>query len=335
MQLKLLLRASRQSKLASPYPWEMRRTAEATLVPARRSRESSVGTLKLAVHSSGPKIRFAGALLILLGIAAHVMVAVILKGRSIQLAALLPVARLIEALQGLQKAAERVSKESEVKLPNLLGGSDKLNSIKNVIGKLSVKSLKGQGLPSVLTNPFLPSDQGVTFQQTLQRISAQELNLATIVHGGLERVLALDPKPSPARIQDALKKLDQLADDASSSDPIQPKVQSILDGMTAQPERLTDSLVATQVRHQLSALPSVHSVNLQLEFLGELGSIIWATISFSLGLAVLILSNHGFGTWIDLEKCFLWGAGIQAAGQGLQALAPSSAASTFSLQVSR
>lgn len=126
--------------------------------------------------------------------------------------------------------------------------------------------------------------------------------------------------------------------DADAPDVMRPKVDAIVNAIPPRAPRtagdvamLTSSL---SIFHDDGGTPpTVHELTVQLEDVGGIGWLIWALLTFFIGCGVLILSNHGFGTWTDLSKCFLWGLGIQAAGQGLQSLGPTSAATTFSLQI--
>ena len=176
---------------------------------------------------------------------------------------------------------------------------------------------------------------GTSYQQFLQTISAQEVNDATIVRDGLQRVLSLWPSLEEDSARDALRQLDQLALHADAPDVMRPKVDAIVNaispGAAGAVERLTSAL--SILHDDRGTPPTVHELTVQLEDVGGMGWLIWALLTFLIGYGVLILSNHGFGTWQDLSKCFLWGLGIQAAGQGLQSLGPTSAATTFSLQI--
>jgi hypothetical protein len=299
--------------------------------------KAAVATLKLTVNSSSCAARIAGAFLILAGIVFYVLVTVVLKQRSRQLTALLPASRLVEALNGLRNSAQQVAHGAGVKLPVLLGDATEKHSLKWLISQLSVSKLTGAGfLPPLLTNPFQPPDAGTDYQQYLQVISAQELNDAIIVRDGLERVMSLWQHLDEESARNALTELDKLALEAdSATDPVRPKVDALVNGIS--PRRLDLAQMLTVAHDNFRAgggtPPSVHEITVQLDYVSGIGWIIWAFLTFLFGCGVLILSNHGFGTWQDLLKCFLWGLGIQAAGQGLQALTPSSTASTFSLQI--
>jgi len=298
--------------------------------------KASVSTLKLTVNSSSWDIRAFGGFLILAGIMLYVLVSVVLKQRSNQLSALLPASRLVEALQGLRSSTSRVQASSGVSLPVLLGPSHKTHSIEWLISQLSEQQLKNKGfLPSLLPNPFQTSSTGTDYQQFLQGISAQELNLAVIVRDGLEYAMSINPAPDHEALSTALEQLDKLALEADSTDPMRPKVDAIVNAIepAADPDGLAPRALVTNLQRKLAATHSVHELTVQLERLSVVGWLIWGFASFVMGFLVLILSNHGFGTWQDLSKCFLWGLGVQAAGQGLQGLNPSSAASSFSLQI--
>jgi len=299
--------------------------------------KAAVATLKLTVNSSSCAARIAGAFLILAGIGLYVLVTVVLKQRSRQLTALLPASRLVEAINGLRNSTQQVAHRAGVKLPVLLGDATEKHSLKWLVAQVSVTKLKNAGyLPPLLTNPFQAPDAGADYQQYLQGISAQELNDAIIVRDGLERVMSLWPQLDEESARSALTELDKLALAADvPTDPMRPKVDALVNGILPRRLDLTQMLAAAHDNFRTGGgtPPSVHEITVQLDYVSGIGWIIWALLTFLFGCGVLILSNHGFGTWQDLFKCFLWGLGIQAAGQGLQALAPSSTASTFSLQI--
>jgi hypothetical protein len=299
--------------------------------------KAAVATLKLTVNSTSWLAKVDGAALIVTGIGLYVLVTVVLRQRSRQLSALLPAARLIEANNALRSTAERVAHRAKVMLPVLLGDPRTVHSLRWLNAQLAVARLKKAGyLPPLLTNPFQPPDAGTDYQQYLQGISAQEVNYAIIVQDGLTRVMSLWEQLNEDSAREALVKLDQLALEAdSTSDPMRPKVDALVNAIAPRHKEfaamLTDTL--NRVRAGVGSQPSVHEIMVQLDTVSGIGWIIWAFLNFLFGCSVLILSNHGFGTWQDLLKCFLWGLGIQATGQGLQALAPSSTATTFSLQI--
>ncbi len=298
--------------------------------------KAAVATLKLTVNSTSSVAKVAGAVLIVAGIGLYVLVTVVLRQRSRQLSALLPAARLIEAINGLQETANQMAHRAKVKLPVLLGDQRVVHSFRWLIAQLAVAKLKAAGyLPSLLANPFQPPDAGTDYQQYLQGISAQEVNYAIIVQDGLTRVMSLWAQLNEDSAREALEKLDHLALEAdSTSDPMRPKVDAIVNAIAPRRQEYAAMLTnALNVRAGAGSQLSVHEIMVQLDTFSGIGWIIWAFLNFLFGCSVLILSNHGFGTWQDLLKCFLWGLGIQATGQGLQTLSPSSTATTFSLQI--
>jgi hypothetical protein len=298
--------------------------------------KAAVATLKLTVNSSTLTAKIIGGFLILAGIALYVFVTVVLKQRSLQLTALLPAARLAEALKGLQISARLVAHRAGVRLPVLLGNKQQVHSLESFINQLSPANLQKAGfLPAIFKNPFQPADAGTSYQQFLQGISAQELNDAIIVADGLQRVLSLWSQLDKESARDALMQLDQLALHADAPDLMRPKVDAIVNAISSRtPESAQRFASALSIFRDSGGMPpTVHELTVQLEYVSGIGWLIWAVLTFLIGYGVLILSNHGFGTWQDLSKCFLWGLGIQAAGQGLQSLGPTSAATTFSLQI--
>jgi hypothetical protein len=298
--------------------------------------KASIATLKLTVNSTSLASEIAGAFLIVAGIGLYVLVTVVLRQRSRYLVALLPASRLVEALNKLRNSAIQVAHRAGVELPVLLGDENVEHSLRWLTSQLSVAELKDAGyLPPLLINPFQPPDAGADYQKYLQDISVQELNDATIIRDGLERVCSLWAQLNEEKAREALTNLDKLALSADSSDPMRPKVDALVNGIEARHSEFVQKLKLAHenFRAGVRPPPSVHEITVQLDYVSGIGWIIWAVLTFLFGCGVLILSNHGFGTWQDLLKCFLWGLGIQAAGQGLQALAPSSTATTFSLQI--
>jgi hypothetical protein len=299
----------------------------------------SVTRLSLTVNSSSACQRFLGAFLILAGIAVYLLVTVFLKQRSRRLTALLPASRLAAALKDLQTSAKAVANFAKVDLPVLLGDTRQEHSLQNLIWQLSVEVLDGQGLlpARLLSNPFSQADPSADYQQYLLGISTQELNDATIVGDGLKRVQSMWPMLDEEDAGKALQALDQLATRANTSDPTRSQVDAIVTGIKPRHEAVGQHLIEAHLDYRIGGqhTPTVQQILFELDYVSSIGWIIWALLTFFLGYAALILNHHGFGTLQDLFKCFLWGLGIQAAGQGLQSLSPSSAATTFSLQIGK
>jgi hypothetical protein len=61
--------------------------------------------------------------------------------------------------------------------------------------------------------------------------------------------------------------------------------------------------------------------------------VVWAFVTWIGGVGLLVMSNYGFGVGLDYIKCFLWGLGVQVAGQQFQQLAPSSVTTAFNVSV--
>ena len=299
----------------------------------------TVAKLSVTVNSSSTCQRFLGAFLILVGIAVYLLVTVFLKQRSRRLTALLPASRLVAALKDLQTSAAAVSNFAGVGLTVLLGDAREEHSLQNLISQLSVEVLDGAGfLPArLLSNPFSQADPSADYQQYLLGISTQELNDATIVGDGLKRVQSMWSMLDAEDAGKALQALDQLATRANTTDPMRPQVDAIVTSIKARHEDVRRHLIEAHLDYRIGGQhsPTVQQILFELDYVSSVGWIIWALLTFVFGYAALILNHHGFGTSQDLLKCFIWGLGIQAAGQGLQSLNPSSAATTFSLQIGK
>jgi len=58
---------------------------------------------------------------------------------------------------------------------------------------------------------------------------------------------------------------------------------------------------------------------------------IWAAITTVTGAGTLVFSNIAFGTPLDFVKAFLWGVGVQVAGQQLQQLLPANVSTALGI----
>jgi hypothetical protein len=297
----------------------------------------TVAKLSLTVNSSSNWIKLLGAFLILLGIAVFLLVTVFFKQRSLRLTAQLPASRLRDALKDLEKSAQNVANFTGVQLPELLGPANQAHSLQSLIDLLSNANLEKYLPARLLSNPFSQPDGGTDYQQYLKTIGDQQRNDAIIVGDGLKRVRSMWSTLDQVSASTALLKLDGLARQADTSTSMQTDVKNIVNGIARNDKSLVGDLVASHLEYRLGEehTPTTHEILFQLEYVSFLGWLIWAALTFLLGCAVLIVYHYGFGTWQDLLKCLLWGIGIQAAGQGLQSLNPTSAATTFSLQVGR
>ena len=299
----------------------------------------SVSKLTFTVNSSSRCIKGLGALLILAGIVVYLLVTVFLKQRTLRLTALLPAARLTEALEDLETSAKEVATFAGVDLTVLLGKANHAHSLQSLMFQVSLGKLDKDGYlpPRFFSNPFSQADASAAYQQRLQVISAQQLNDAIIVGDGLQRVKSLWQMLDQENTRKALIALDDLATRADTADPIRTLVDAIVHDIPPREKELTERLTASHIGYRIGGehTPTVQQVLFQIERVSVLGWLIWALLAFGIGCAALILNHHGFGTDQDLIKCFFWGIGIQATGQGLQSLNPSSAASTFSLQIGR
>jgi hypothetical protein len=265
------------------------------------------------------------------------LVTVFLKQRTLRLAAQLPASRLRDSLQELQTAVKDVVSATGVQLPVLLGDGKQTHSLQTLIDLLSDAKLEPYLPARLLSNPFLQPNAGTDYQQYLSGIATQQQNDAIIVGDGLKRVRAMWPTLDKPSASQALQNLDAFANQAATSTSIQSDVKTVVDGIKRNDMKLVGHLLASDLEYRQGEehTPTTHEILFELESVSFLGWLVWALLTFVLGYAALILNHHGFGTAQDLFKCFLWGIGIQAAGQGLQALNPTSVATTFSFQVGR
>jgi hypothetical protein len=61
--------------------------------------------------------------------------------------------------------------------------------------------------------------------------------------------------------------------------------------------------------------------------------LLFAIVTTVLGYVVVVAPVFGFGSSVDYAKAFLWGLGVQTAGQALQSLTPGTVTTAFGIQM--
>ena len=80
-------------------------------------------------------------------------------------------------------------------------------------------------------------------------------------------------------------------------------------------------------------IPSVTELQIKNQQLNKVAWIAWFIVTLTIGYYVMIATFPGFGTYIDLWKCFFWGLSIPMVGQQLQQLNPSTISTTLNFAV--
>lgn len=136
----------------------------------------------------------------------------------------------------------------------------------------------------------------------------------------------------------ALQKLDQLSLSTGPPDFAKAQIQPIIAGLQnaiTQAQLAAKALGGGAKPDAIYRVPGSQSLTIQLEGLSAAVWIIWGILTLLVGACALILFNDGFGTPQDYMRCFLWGVGMPAVGQGFGGLTLNSVSSAFSLQTGR
>lgn len=77
---------------------------------------------------------------------------------------------------------------------------------------------------------------------------------------------------------------------------------------------------------------TVISIDYSMRSIAGISWLVWGLVSAGIS-AVWIPGRAGFGTWLDLLGCFLWGLGMNSLGACILALTPGSVATFFRVKL--
>ena len=291
-------------------------------------------SLPLTVHSS--RWRGVGVLLIALGILLS-LVTVYVPTRGERLVGLQAAAALRERLPDLRSIA---AEGTEILRKAAGNPRAELENVAAVLAELD-RTLTRRHLDQEHFIPAWPvpwrKTRTAEFEAFLKEVGSRIAVLDVVVRKGVGK--AVDLWPPAAGLESvfdtALTKFDGLMVSASKLEPAEAatKVGEILGA-------LRDDLEGGPFRVQGAApppepvpLPSSRELRLQLVTLGGVLWGLWAVVTLVTGYVVLVLPDLGFGSPLDLAKCFFWGLGVHTAGQSLQQLTPASLRTTFQVDV--
>lgn len=291
-----------------------------------------VKSFPLTVHSS--RWKAFGVVLIALGIGLS-MVTVYVPTQGERLVGVLAATALRERLPDLRAIA---AQGTEVLRKATGDPRTELENVAAVLGDLDRK-LTQRYLDQERFIPAWPvpwrKTRTAEFEAFLKEEGARIATLEVVVRKGVGKAVDLWP-PAAGRetaFVKALTKLDGLT--ASKLEPTEAaaRVGEILG-------TLGDDLAGGKYQAlgqtpppEPVPLPSSRELRLQLIALGGVLWGLWAVVTLVTGYVVMVLPDLGFGSPLDLAKCFFWGLGVHTAGQSLQQLTPASLRTTFQVEV--
>lgn len=285
----------------------------------------------LTVLSTSLSNQILGAALILAGIMVSWFVSVFIRQRALRAEALMPASELGDALRRLIADTERAHKKSENRLPKTL------DRLKALLASLAPEQLEANGLiPQPIPNPFKATpDPTGTYKQFLTNLSNEVTALSVVIRDGIRRVMEkLDGQNHGEAVPVALQKLDTLAEQVSTADEAKVSVAKIRGELEdALANGIQRGIQATPpiATPPVSTVPSLQELLVQQSRLSISVWLIWGGLTWLVGVVALVATNYGFGAGLDYFKCFLWGLGVQVAGNQLQQLTPTAVSTTFSI----
>lgn len=279
--------------------------------------QSATQAVSLTVYSSSSKRRLLGCGLIILGILISWGVTYFARNRLARLKALESASLLAVRLPDL----EAILREAQPK--------QKMPKVEKMITDLK-KDLSDSSLDKYLPS-WVPAAIGgdetraTKLTEHLTAAAGRLAILEEILRRGVFRVLSRWDGSGPQPFEDALTKLDDLADPTADLATLKTKVDGILATLPAPKSRSGTSSQSPEARHR--------EIQAGIDFIQGGVWLVWGILTFATGAIALVLTNPGFGTMTELAVCFLWGLGIQTAGQQLQQMSPQTITTQFKLKV--
>jgi hypothetical protein len=237
--------------------------------------------------------------------------------------ALVPAAQLRQTLNDAERELTRAA--GPVGFPAFI------ESIREIRATLTKTYLVNNNyLPGAIAAALAPeSTLSTAYSQFLQATGDRIAAFVVLIRDGVGAIVTKIPQgqPAPAQVLSALNSLDQASTVVTNLADAKAKVAAAI--------ALANQVLPAGRQAPTpapEALPSMRELRIHIESINLGVWILWGVLTATLGYAVLVGSNEGFGTGMDLVKCFLWGLGVQVAGQQLQQLSP--AAITQSLTIS-
>jgi hypothetical protein len=289
---------------------------------------SDTPSFDLTVLSSTNALKWIGTLLILAGVLFSVGMIVVVRQRLMRAEALLPAMALRDVLLRLRDTITRA--RGTTGAPAAM--KDSLARLDEQAGMLTAASLEAKGfIPRKVLSPTRPAaDTTAEYRQFLEAAGVTVSVLSVVVGRGLTAAVSRweESDQNHDAVGLALVQLDTAGAKSETVQAARDEVTRIITAIDTHPV-VARALVASGKVRRPPAEPSARELSVHLQRLSGFVWILWALLSCGAGWGALIARNDAFGTAVDLVACFFWGVGVQAAGQGLQQVTPSSVATTL------
>jgi hypothetical protein len=290
--------------------------------------DSSTQAVNLTVLASSQAVRFVGFLAIVGGIILWMFSTLLLRRNFNRNQLLLPFAELHDTITSLRATVLKAKAVPGANFDSVLA---QLSALDACLTEQSLSDVLPSSLPSLLSNDSAVSP---AYQQRLADLT-EKVGAQSIVVQGISVAASKwtdDPtqKPQILAALQSLNNLDRPPSPVGSQANAQNQVTSILGTMTA---ALRTSLDATASASTPRPLPTSREILIRNQRLNYVAWCVWLVLTVAVGYFVMIASLPGFGTWIDLWKCFFWGLGIPVIGQQLQQLNPTTVSNVLSYSI--
>ncbi len=263
----------------------------------------------MTVYSSSLAYKLGGVAVIFAGVVLAWYFTFYVRSRLNRDQLLVPVASLVATLDRL---SSRLVKRPSAQAPNTAA---KIADLKTNV--LSLTALEQQGLPAAVPTPWTsPTAPPLSAYQTYVQAASDWVTALTIVVGGIERAVDMDPSGSkPQATADAVGRLDALVTGsiAPAAGTLSAGVEDILGKLRAEVSSAGIRKLAPDRASPRSAqLPSLQMLQLDVRRLGSSAWLFIAAATTLVGAYVLVFSaaGAGFGTPVDYLVCLLWGFGL-------------------------
>jgi hypothetical protein len=312
-------------ELAVDPAFDAKGTFAGTVFLASDESSTSLPAFDLTVLSTTRWAQAAGAALILLGILVSLLVTVLLRHRALRLQALLPATRLRDEVRRLQKEVADAAGLAEARFPQM--GS----RLERILRNLEEGNLEARGyVPGRFAAAVSPAqDVGADYREFLKKTADEVTVVRLVMARGIRPVAERWPLHRRPEIKRALEALDAVGGQAETVDSAAGEVKRIVDQLA---QELGESRPETAMDGSVVG-PTVQEVRVALQQTNASLWLAWALVTWVAGIVAMVATNYAFGAGLDYYKCFLWGLGIQAAGNQLQQLTPTSVASAFSISL--
>jgi hypothetical protein len=215
-----------------------------------------------------------------------------------------------------------------------------IKGLQGLLDELSDSTLDShQFLPPKFPSPYGYTVDAAGYKAYLEARNPTLQLFSVLVKEGVVRARAEDNGRLTAEQQmdivDAIKKIDSISANAPQPSPdqafqsIQPILTNLHNILFPPPAGAPAAVVAPAPPPPAS---TVETVQLQIQSISKGIWLLYGVLTALSGLAVLILSNPGFGIPLDFIFAFFWGFGLPTT---VSALAPGSTASALNISVAR